>query len=195
MRISNILLVLFSLSLSLSVNAATVFVNSGDSFVYDEANDYTFLGSLSAATPFVSYGANVPAGKTMNFLLFAPAGIDLIALLSTGPYGTGTGILDPYGNSIVPGGTSFLFPISGDDFISAPVKWLTFGLGTAAAIARVDTDFGGQLPVSLLGGYVPPVGTGGGGVSAVPIPAAAFMFAPALLGFMGLRKKMSKVKV
>ena len=29
--------------------------------------------------------------------------------------------------------------------------------------------------------------------SAVPIPAAAFMFAPALLGFMGLRRKTAKV--
>jgi len=26
-------------------------------------------------------------------------------------------------------------------------------------------------------------------VSAVPIPAAAFLFAPALIGFMGLRRK------
>ncbi|RLB64101.1 MAG: hypothetical protein DRH08_10205 [Deltaproteobacteria bacterium] len=28
-----------------------------------------------------------------------------------------------------------------------------------------------------------------GGTGEVPIPAAAFMFAPALLGFMGLRRK------
>jgi hypothetical protein len=30
-------------------------------------------------------------------------------------------------------------------------------------------------------------------VSAVPVPAAAFLFAPALLGFMGLRRKAAKV--
>ena len=30
------------------------------------------------------------------------------------------------------------------------------------------------------------------GVSAVPVPAAAFLFAPALLGFMGLRRKAKK---
>ena len=29
-------------------------------------------------------------------------------------------------------------------------------------------------------------------VSAVPIPAAAFLFAPALLGFMGLRRRAQK---
>jgi hypothetical protein len=29
-------------------------------------------------------------------------------------------------------------------------------------------------------------------VSAVPVPAAAFLFAPALLGFMGLRRKATK---
>jgi hypothetical protein len=30
------------------------------------------------------------------------------------------------------------------------------------------------------------------GVSAVPVPAAAFLFAPALIGFMGLRRKATK---
>lgn len=32
-----------------------------------------------------------------------------------------------------------------------------------------------------------------GNVSAVPIPAAAFLFAPAILGFMGLRRKAKKI--
>jgi len=31
------------------------------------------------------------------------------------------------------------------------------------------------------------------GVSEVPLPAAAFLFAPALLGFMGLRRKANKI--
>tara|TARA_R110002167_G_scaffold76148_12_gene212228 strand:+ start:951 stop:1568 length:618 start_codon:yes stop_codon:yes gene_type:complete len=34
-----------------------------------------------------------------------------------------------------------------------------------------------------------------GNVSAVPIPAAAFLFAPAMLGFMGLRRKAKKLVV
>lgn len=38
------------------------------------------------------------------------------------------------------------------------------------------------------GKYCPPV-------SAVPVPAAAFLFAPALLGFMGLRRKAQKTNV
>jgi len=32
-------------------------------------------------------------------------------------------------------------------------------------------------------------------VSAVPVPAAAFLFAPALLGFLGLRRKANKTTV
>jgi len=39
-----------------------------------------------------------------------------------------------------------------------------------------------QAMLSIEGEYCPPV-------SDVPIPAAAFLFAPALLAFMGLRRK------
>lgn len=38
-------------------------------------------------------------------------------------------------------------------------------------------------------GYFELVYVRGGNLNAVPIPAAAFLFAPALLGFMGLRRK------
>lgn len=43
----------------------------------------------------------------------------------------------------------------------------------------LDDSFGGSLDAVS--------------VSAVPVPAAAFLFAPALLGFMGLRRKTAKV--
>lgn len=45
------------------------------------------------------------------------------------------------------------------------------------------------VQITLTGIISVPDGQGPGGVGAVPIPAAAFLFAPALLGFLGLRRK------
>jgi len=52
----------------------------------------------------------------------------------------------------------------------------------AGAIDELRLGFGGVFLVDDLS-------LNGVSVSAVPIPAAAFLFAPALLGFMGLRRK------
>ena len=65
-----------------------------------------------------------------------------------------------------------------------------FELDTTAAIHTLEVDWlnpisGGSwynISINALSSEIPSVGE-------VPIPAAAFMFAPALLGFMGLRRK------
>lgn len=64
------------------------------------------------------------------------------------------------------------------------------GYGVSAVTYFGSSEFRSSINGRAIGG----IGTGHylvrGGVSAVPIPAAAFMFAPALLGFMGFRRKM-----
>jgi hypothetical protein len=69
------------------------------------------------------------------------------------------------------------------------------------AFGGSGTTLGGGIIFSFISGNVLTLGFNDGGGSdsdyddivvslqAVPIPAAAFMFAPALLGFMGLRRK------
>jgi hypothetical protein len=53
----------------------------------------------------------------------------------------------------------------------------------AAGISKVEVNFGGS---GALDNFVY-------SISEVPVPAAAFLFAPALLGFMGLRRKAKKI--
>ncbi len=59
---------------------------------------------------------------------------------------------------------------------------------TAVTIVGLDNS-GGSPGFDVLNVKINPGSIGFGAVSAVPLPAAAFMFAPALLGFFGLRRK------
>ncbi|OUR64684.1 hypothetical protein A9Q79_05125 [Methylophaga sp. 42_25_T18] len=74
------------------------------------------------------------------------------------------------------------------DFLSGPITTLPTGeellnnaLYTYAYLSLHSAGIGGQLGFATYGYAKSP--------SAVPVPAAAFMFAPALLGFLGLRRK------
>jgi hypothetical protein len=58
----------------------------------------------------------------------------------------------------------------------------------ADLLAIVTVDFGSGVGI-FSGSQFSEVTLSYNNVSAVPIPAAAFLFAPALLGFMGLRRK------
>jgi hypothetical protein len=70
----------------------------------------------------------------------------------------------------------------------------SFNLASTAAwtnilISLVNVNEGDKLSFSHAGGDNIGILLDNVSVSAVPIPAAAFLFAPALLGFMGLRRK------
>lgn len=64
------------------------------------------------------------------------------------------------------------------------------GYGASAVTYFGSSEFGRSINGRAIGG----IGTGHylvrGGVSAVPVPAALFMFAPALLGFIGFRRRV-----
>ena len=64
-----------------------------------------------------------------------------------------------------------------------------FFTGTNCCIDTMLTP----VQITLTGITSVPPGTGPGAPGAVPIPAAALLFAPALLGFFGLRRKANKV--
>ena len=85
---------------------------------------------------------------------------------TSNPTGSGDQIFDDYDAAAASPvwSTGVWTFLAGSYTISGLVSESPFGSGGAAL--RLDTD-----------------------VSAVPIPAAAFLFAPALLGFMGLRRK------
>jgi len=70
-----------------------------------------------------------------------------------------------------PGGTFCNWDIAGLAFTGTAMS-IDFG-GTANQVGYDDITFGSAVPVS-----------------AVPVPAALFLFAPALLGFFGFRRKM-----
>lgn len=180
----SISILFFVFFISTFANAATVTVNDGDQFNFDAADTYIFTGALSSSNPIVTYGVNIELGESFNFLVNAPAEFDLGALMSTGPNGTGTGILDPNGTSSIAAGTSFLFPVTSNGNANI-LYWLSLAIGTEA-YPIIDDVYGGSFGASE---YY------SSSVSAVPLPAAAFLFAPALLGLMGLRKRASSKAV
>jgi hypothetical protein len=69
--------------------------------------------------------------------------------------------------------------------LSADADWSTYTF-------LVDLAEGDKLSFANLGGDNAGMMLDNVSVSAVPVPAAAFLFAPALLGFMGLRRKAAK---
>ncbi len=67
--------------------------------------------------------------------------------------------------------------------LASNAVWTTF------LISSVNVNEGDKLSFMHAGGDNIGIMLDNVSVSAVPIPAAAFLFAPALLGFMGLRRK------
>lgn len=66
--------------------------------------------------------------------------------------------------------------------------------GTFTRVVTVAAD-GSKLSFSHAGGDNVGIMLDNVSVSAVPIPAAAFMFAPALLGFLGLRRRAKNTSI
>ena len=77
--------------------------------------------------------------------------------------------------------------VSLGDFNTATWNWMDFNLDTAALGVNLFDD---QIRWSIDSFKV-----SGSPISEVPIPAAAFMFAPALLGFLGLRRKANNTRL
>ena len=79
-----------------------------------------------------------------------------------------------------------------DDALSAVWSQAFTGVATAHEIFNTGSILGQIVKVQLNGTnylQLAEVQVFGNNVSAVPLPAAAFLFAPALLGFLGLRRK------
>jgi len=79
-------------------------------------------------------------------------------------------------------GTANLTSSGLDDTFFNEVMFLTGGTGL------LTFDVSGFTPINLKGDFT---STGRISVSAVPLPAALWLFGPALLGFMGFRRKKS----
>lgn len=192
------LFVFYTLFLGASTQAALITVNDGDIFNYDVGDTYQFLGALSSSNTILTYGVNVDPGEIMSFVVSAPVEFDLQATLSTGPNGTGTGIITPNGTDLVYSGTSYDFLIDGNFFMGL-THWLTVGIGSDA-IPIIDNIYGGALDITSISSgdsFVPIVddsGDGaagaGNGSNSVPEPSTILLFSIALLGFASVRRKM-----
>ena len=96
--------------------------------------------------------------------------------------------------------TTFSLEVIGDgpaaiDFDFSPTSKFTSGtLTIGSEVLAIAPDF--TTILNLVSGIytvsfdvLPTTGNMSFGVSAVPVPAALFLFAPALLGFLGMRRK------
>jgi hypothetical protein len=157
--------------LPLSANAIQVFVNDGEQFNPENQNTYHLVGALSDSNRELTYGVNLDVGETFNFIVTAPSEFDLIAIMSTGPNGSGNAIINPNGEYAIYAGTTKIFPASWQYF-AGYTNWLTIGVDDAA-VAIINDVYGGSLPIA-----------------AVPEPAAwlSMLSGLALIGFMAKRR-------
>lgn len=184
--------------ITVSAQAALVTVNNFDLINYNPADEYQFTGELSNSNQLLTYGFTVNPGQSFNFTVNAPTGVDIMSIMSTQSAGNGFGLASPNGTSIITGGTSFTYPVSGDVNIGGE-NWITLAIGPAA-IAYINANYGGSIQVGdLLTGtdqlYDPTQGNGDGGgpVGAVPIPAALPLMASAL-GLFGISRGRYSIK-
>lgn len=198
--------VLFSFILSTPARATVITVHDGDLFDFDVNNTYVFADSLTSADPQVTYGFDLGVEDHTFLRVTAPAGIDLVARITSGPDFSGLSISRPNSLSRVYAGTYFDFPLWGDwTGVGAGVPWwLTIAIIGEEGLAALVSDYGDELPVSDTfpdnAFVVPPdigVGDGGdtgggGGVSPVPEPASVYLMATGLLalGFTLRRKRL-----
>lgn len=197
--------VLFSFILSTPARATVITVHDGDLFDFDVNNTYVFADSITSADPQVTYGFDLGVDDHAFLRVTAPAGIDLVARITTGPDFSGATIAKPNVYSRVYAETYFDFPLWGDwTGVGAGVPWwLSIAIIGEEGLAALVSDYGDELPVSDTfpdnAFVVPPdigVGDGdtggGGGVSPVPEPASVYLMATGLLalGFTLRRKRL-----
>ncbi|PHS32353.1 MAG: hypothetical protein COA95_03450 [Methylophaga sp.] len=91
-------------------------------------------------------------------------------------------------------GKTFQFGVDTDLFSAIDANGIN-GLGFIGALVTAyfsdNTVTHGFYTATLQSGFGSEVNITTPGVNAVPVPAALFMFAPALLGFFGLRRKVN----
>ena len=185
--------------------------NAGASFIFDGAPDNGDFNNSSAVLSANNPGAFVTGGglggnvysfsDTPSFNLdinpsysFADAGtvtvalqlkvlgtlldfasVDLGGLAASSATTTHTGTAGgPFGGAA----EEYLFVW--EDVVASTAYSLNFAaLGSSMSLDEVQFDIGGYVKDAVI--VIPP--------NAVPVPAALLMFGPALLGFMGLRRK------
>ncbi|PHS32642.1 MAG: hypothetical protein COA95_02490 [Methylophaga sp.] len=164
-----LLIVLFSIFAMANANAATLTADAGWS-------EFDFSGTGSAWTDTFTFTITQASTLTVTdafqsgdiFEVFA--GASSLGLTSTPTGVLGQQISSNYDAAAASSdwSTGMWTFLAGTYTISGIVFDSPFNFGSAAL--RLDT-----------------------GVSAVPVPAALFLFAPALLGFLGLRRKVTTI--
>jgi len=157
--------------------AAMVTVNDGEEFDFDAANTYQFTGAFSDSNTMITYGVNVDVGETFDFVVKAPDEFNLLATMTTGPNGTGTGICGPY-DDVLFAGETFVFPVSWQYF-AGYTNWMTIAVDNYA-LDIINNEYGGSFPV---GGVANP------NTAPVPVPAGIILLGSGLLGLIARRKR------
>lgn len=87
---------------------------------------------------------------------------------------------------------SISFDTTWDDATAAANGWVQEA--TSSSFSELWNDvYTTEVRILGRGGMVAGIDNYNASLSAVPVPAAVFMFAPALLGFLGLRRKVKNV--
>ena len=199
MSISNLLKVAALLGLmSSSTMAAT----------YSTTLDYSGLNTYVEQAGGTVFGTDIIVGDTVSVThqlaatndYWSLSGTSLWAPVVVDEFGTRTGdtSLSFYKDGFLVGSGSTLNSNTNDfhigDTVSGLVAGLQFDTMVFNYLLGATTSGSNILNTQLLTHWTQGV-TYTSGVSAVPIPAALFMFAPALLGFMGFRRKAKNVAV
>lgn len=178
MRKSNIIatvFVSFLLSFSLPSHSALISVLDGQG-VYDDVNNLTwytsvFSGNFSSVNSQVS---NLVVDDITEWRLPDHNAQEYNLLRDQIGIAGSELALTFFGNSLI-NNVYFTGTSTGQSFPSTDI-WAFYWNRDLSAEQYTSNQLAGLAVIS-------------GDVSAVPIPAAAFMFAPALLGFMGFRRR------
>jgi type II secretory pathway pseudopilin PulG len=165
--------------MSFSANAATVLAGTTMTLSTEAGSPLTIM-SGSDGKPTSQVGQMAGSHLGLNWLLDYTSPLNYILINDNGIYSQGT-----YTDFEI---TDFQFTTSSTGTSTSSGVFTDSTLGEIIDVTSVGTWSG------AFGGPIDWEGTGtfafrSNAPSAVPIPAAAFLFAPALLGFMGLRRK------
>jgi hypothetical protein len=161
-----VMFIIFAMLFSVSVSAATLDLDKIDaSFDSQEGGGVT--GDLSDTVTALGYTTQDDGEYIQDWAISTDAETSILVEVNFNPEDTGTSI------SLWSGGSILSSAIGGD-----PMSFIYNGLmtGTDYFIRVVGTVNGDLNSYNLT-------------VSNVPVPAALFLFAPALLGLFGLRRK------